>query len=42
MSNFHVQDIRNIALAGHGSSGKTTLVDKLLNHDRRRHPPRQR
>ena len=24
-------DIRNIALCGHGSSGKTTLVDKMLN-----------
>jgi elongation factor G len=25
-----VQDIRNIAVCGHGSSGKTTLVDQLL------------
>src|SRR3954462_12819223 len=25
-----VDDIRNIAVCGHGSSGKTTLVDQLL------------
>ena len=25
-----VEDIRNIAVCGHGSSGKTSLVDKLL------------
>ena len=31
MPKFNVQDIRNIALCGHGSSGKTTLVDKMLN-----------
>ena len=26
----NVEDIRNIAVCGHGSSGKTTLVDQLL------------
>src|SRR4029078_12647847 len=26
----NVADIRNIAVCGHGSSGKTTLVDQLL------------
>jgi elongation factor G len=31
MAKFKVADIRNIALCGHGSSGKTTLVDKMLN-----------
>jgi elongation factor G len=27
---YHVADIRNIALAGHGASGKTSLADALL------------
>jgi len=27
---YHVTDIRNIALAGHGASGKTSLADALL------------
>jgi elongation factor G len=27
-----VADIRNIAICGHGSAGKTTLVDQLLIH----------
>ncbi len=27
---YHTQDIRNIALAGHGASAKTSLVDALL------------
>ena len=31
MPKYNVADIRNIALCGHGSSGKTTLVDKVLN-----------
>ncbi len=30
MATKAVQDIRNIVLCGHGSSGKTTLVDSLL------------
>ena len=30
MANARIEDIRNIALCGHGSTGKTTLVDKLL------------
>ncbi|HEV3020937.1 MAG TPA: GTP-binding protein, partial [Pirellulales bacterium] len=31
MPQHQVEDIRNIAFCGHGSAGKTTLVDKLLN-----------
>ncbi len=27
---YHIADIRNIALAGHGASGKTSLADALL------------
>lgn len=27
---YHVKDIRNVALAGHGASGKTSLADALL------------
>jgi len=30
MAKYKVEDIRNIALCGHGSSGKTTLVDTML------------
>lgn len=30
MSNYTTQDIRNIALVGHGGAGKTLLVDALL------------
>ena len=30
MAKYKVEDIRNIALCGHGSAGKTTLVDHML------------
>ncbi len=30
MSKYKVEDVRNIALAGHGASGKTSLADALL------------
>ena len=30
MAKYQVADIRNIAFCGHGSAGKTTLVDRLL------------
>jgi elongation factor G len=29
-TSYHIADIRNIALAGHGASGKTSLADALL------------
>ncbi len=31
MAKHLLSDIRNIAFCGHGSSGKTTLIDKMLN-----------
>ena len=30
MANMKVEDIRNLVLCGHGSSGKTTLADQML------------
>jgi len=30
MTSYHIADIRNVALAGHGASGKTSLADALL------------
>jgi elongation factor G len=30
MPKYQVEQIRNIAFCGHGSAGKTTLVDKIL------------
>jgi elongation factor G len=32
MPNYTTQDIRNVAIVGHGSSGKTMLVEALLKH----------
>ncbi len=30
MAKYQVQDIRNLAFCGHGGTGKTTLIDKML------------
>jgi elongation factor G len=30
MAKYQVEDIRNVVFCGHGSSGKTTLVDRML------------
>ncbi len=30
MPSYQVEDIRNIVICGHGSSGKTMLVDRML------------
>ena len=30
MKQFNVSDIRNVAIAGHGSRGKTTLAEAML------------
>ena len=29
-TSYHINDIRNVALAGYGASGKTSLADALL------------
>ena len=42
MAKYPVADIRNIAFCGHGSAGKTTLVDKLLDHHGNVQPAGQR
>ena len=39
---YHITDIRNIALAGHGASGKTSLADALLYAAGRHRSPRAR
>ncbi len=31
MAKYKIEDLRNVAICGHGSSGKTSLIDKLLN-----------
>ena len=42
MAKYKVADIRNIVFCGHGSAGKTTLVDQDSEHHRRGHAPGQR
>ena len=42
MAPTKVEDIRNIVFCGHGSAGKTTLVDKISDQHRHGQAPRQR
>ena len=42
MAKYPVADIRNIAFCGHGSAGKTTLVDRMLLPHRHVQPAGQR
>ena len=42
MPKYSVEQIRNIVFCGHGSAGKTTLIDKILTSTGAVEPPGQR